>query len=425
MKILHLCHDEKVIPFVQRVFEVSAPGCSEYRIWGPRPGSATKHARLGPKAVLVPKSYWYSRRMREDVRTSDIVIVHYLTPNFARAVRAATDRQLVVWCGWGGDYYGLLPGYANLLMLPLSRRLDDQCRAAKPAPPPAARLKAMLKTPIRWLEHVDDRDWISKALARVDYFVSDEAGYDLLRAARPEFRAGRLWIPYYCVEDVPALPSGRPTGQDILLGNSATATNNHVEAILSLSRLDLTDRRVIVPLSYGDERYADQVCEIGRRLLGDAFVPLRKFLSLQDYLHVIQSCSVFVMNNVRAQGVGNIVAAYMNGAKVCLRPENHLTPFFRRRGMEVTEWQDQPVQSVLDDSSPASRERNRQAAATLFSMQVASSAVRDLQDRCIPELFPAAAAGSTRSSWRSGVLGLYNRLVEGVRSRVPGSMSER
>ena len=67
---------------------------------------------------------------------------------------------------------------------------------------------------------------------------------------------------------------GRPTGTDILLGNSAAMANNHLEALEQLSLVDLSGRRVLVPLTYGSAAYRTAVVERGRQLLGDAFEPL-------------------------------------------------------------------------------------------------------------------------------------------------------
>lgn len=412
MKLLHLCHDEKVIPFVQRLYEEALPKQNQFRIWGPRPGSSSRYAQLGPNAELVPKSYWYSRRMRREVKESDILIVHYLTPTFARAIRVATKRQMVVWCGWGGDYFDLLNGYSNQLYLPNSRRLDEQSFASRLPIRWSAGIKRIIKWPINRLETLDDSGWISRTLPRIDWFVEGPQAHRLLASSRPEFRAGRHWIPYYCVEDMPEPPSGGCTGDNILLGNSATATNNHVEAMQSMSQLDLAGRQVIVPLSYGSRDYARHVSAIGRRLLGSAFVPLTDFIPLSEYLRLLQTCSVMVMNHVRAQGVGNIVAALLNGSHVFLRPENILMDFFRERGIAISDWQDRPVSQTIPVLDADSRSRNRREVQQWFGWSNAVRKVDELTQLRLPEVY--AFDGQQESSRRllERVLWMYNAVAE-------------
>ncbi|MDZ7680670.1 MAG: hypothetical protein U5J63_02895 [Fodinibius sp.] len=74
----------------------------------------------------------------------------------------------------------------------------------------------------------------------------------------------RIPFTYYPIEYVIKNDELRASGSNILLGNSSSATNNHLEAFELLQNLELRDRKVVTPLSYGCHKYAKAITE-GRR----------------------------------------------------------------------------------------------------------------------------------------------------------------
>jgi hypothetical protein len=177
----------------------------------------------------------------------------------------------------------------------------------------------------------------------------------------PQFRGRYSQLNYGSVEDTFEVGSHEITGDDILVGNSATLPNNHFEVLRLLAGLGTSNRRVIVPLSYGDRSYADAVVEAGRELLGSRFIPLLDFMPLDEYQKLVADCSIVVMGHRRQQGVGNIAGALWSGANVFLDEKNPVSRFLRDRGAvfgTLGELQSAglPPRRVTDDQ----RETNRQ-----------------------------------------------------------------
>ncbi|WP_441000577.1 TDP-N-acetylfucosamine:lipid II N-acetylfucosaminyltransferase [Fodinibius sp. SL11] len=123
---------------------------------------------------------------------------------------------------------------------------------------------------------------------------------------------------YYPIEHIIKHESLRVSGPNILLGNSASATNNHLEAFDLLREVNIADRKIVAPLSYGYPRYAEAIIEEGKKQFGDQFTPLTSFLPLEEYNQLISNCGIVIMNHYRPQAVGNIIAALYMGAKVFL-----------------------------------------------------------------------------------------------------------
>lgn len=139
---------------------------------------------------------------------------------------------------------------------------------------------------------------------------------------------------YYPLEYIIKDRELRADGPDILLGNSASATNNHLEAFDFLSGLNLEGKKIYTPLSYGMPDYADAVEEYGSNVLGDRFAPLTTFLPLQEYNKIISRCGVVIMNHYRSQAMGNLIASLYMGAKVYLN-DTTAYQYFKNMGCHI------------------------------------------------------------------------------------------
>lgn len=105
----------------------------------------------------------------------------------------------------------------------------------------------------------------------------------------------------------------------VLLGNSASATNRHEEALTMLSRFRGEPLRLIIPLSYAGQReYIASVTKLARRLFDGKVTVLDNVLTTEDYLDLLAGIDILVFNHKRQEGVGTINAALMLGKKVFL-----------------------------------------------------------------------------------------------------------
>lgn len=108
---------------------------------------------------------------------------------------------------------------------------------------------------------------------------------------------------------------------NMILGNSATATNQHVEVMEKLRRYFDRDFNLFVPLSYGDDCYRQSVIIKGKELLGDNFIPVLDFMTPTEYSKFLSTMDIAIFNNNRQQATGNIELLAYFGAKVYLRDD--------------------------------------------------------------------------------------------------------
>lgn len=121
----------------------------------------------------------------------------------------------------------------------------------------------------------------------------------------------------------------------ILVGNSATKENQHIEVYKMLSKFKNENIEVYSSLAYGDEVYKKEVINAGRRLLGDKFVPITEFTPYDEYLKILSDIDVGIFNNNRQQALGNIYLLIKMGKSVFLREDTSMWENFRKIGVEV------------------------------------------------------------------------------------------
>ena len=122
---------------------------------------------------------------------------------------------------------------------------------------------------------------------------------------------------------------------NILIGNSAVPTNNHLEIFEMIRKSDLGKRKVIVPLSYGYAAYIKYISSLGERTFKESFSPLFDFLPMDDYYEMLQTCSVAIFGYYRQQGVANISLMLWLGARVYLSEKNPLLEFYKHLGVKI------------------------------------------------------------------------------------------
>jgi hypothetical protein len=164
--------------------------------------------------------------------------------------------------------------------------------------------------------------------------------------------------------------------KNILLGNSSSYANNHFEAIDKLAELNLEDRKVIIPLNYGDKILSSYVANYALIKLGvNNVIILKNFLSFTDYNDLLLSCEFIFMNHKRQQAVGNIVQGFLNGCHVYLRRESTVYQYLKDCGFIVSALNDVKYLTRLSKDTV---ELNRFLARKFFGQELQDYKVKML-----------------------------------------------
>lgn len=140
-------------------------------------------------------------------------------------------------------------------------------------------------------------------------------------------------------------------GINILLGNSADRSNNHIEILDNLKCHAGKNLKIYCPLSYGDQYYAQEVLDYGETLFGGKFNALREFMSLEKYNELLAKIDIAIFNHKRQQGMGNITTLLGMGKKVYLRKEITTWNFLQSLGITVFDVESIEMTKIDKDTS--------------------------------------------------------------------------
>ncbi|WP_428397795.1 TDP-N-acetylfucosamine:lipid II N-acetylfucosaminyltransferase [Marinobacter salarius] len=151
-------------------------------------------------------------------------------------------------------------------------------------------------------------------------------------------------------------------GQKVLVGSSATRTNQYDEAFRIISPY-MNDRVVIyAQLSYGDKKYANEVIDLGKETFGDQFFPLTEFLTRVDYQKFINDIDVVFFNHNRHQAMGTIIKILGLGKTLYINSDIASWSFLKNKGIDVFD-----ISKFEGLEKKANAEKNRQIIEKYFS----------------------------------------------------------
>lgn len=263
------------------------------------------------------------------------------------------DKKIkVFWFAFGYDLYQFpekKPFIDIPLLFPLTNKEYD---ADKIKEKPLWRRAASRAKSLVIDRHVLSRDqqfvYAHEALRRIDYFSGVlDYEFDLLKFNNPDFCAKPVRYIYLANEGYHSTRAGQ-CNSDIMIGNSAAITNNHLDLLPYLKRLNLEGRKVILALSYGgSETYIQKVSNEYMDQLGAEHVRvIKEYLPFNDYMNIINQCGISIYYYRRQQGLGNIDQSLVNGNKVFMSQQCPVYSYFKSIGLSVFS-----VEEELDNDS--------------------------------------------------------------------------
>jgi len=374
--ILHLAEDGIFIDYAIDQFETIAPGHNKFLIHVPNQNNKLKHIKKSNKVITAT---WPSKDYLNhlgDLTQYNFVVIHCLNNYKVDIINRAHPKTKFLWIFWGHEIYSTISQEKEKCLQPVTksimcdlqmnqfikRVLVDKC-------------KSILR-PIYYRffnKYVHDEHYHRAALKCVDccatFMQEDYKVAKRYMSKKIEWQ----WFSYFSMEPLLGpLFDKKCNGHNILLGNSSTAENNHLEALAILSKLQLNAREVITPLSYGIDGYRDRVVQLGHQCFGDHFKPLILFMDIEAYNAKLQSCGIVVMNHYRQQAVGNILTTLWLGAKLYLNECNPVYQYLHKLGIILFSIEKELVPdnpSVLTLMSDSEINHNRKILLQEFSRE--------------------------------------------------------
>jgi dTDP-N-acetylfucosamine:lipid II N-acetylfucosaminyltransferase len=372
--LLHLVHDDKFIDSAIDLFERIHPGRNKFIVGVQDENHQLKYIKRDKDVcVAAYKSVDYDRCIG-DFSQYEAVFFHYLDKPKLEILKKIRTNATLAWISWGSDIYSRLPERKYRLYGPEEKRVLAEIRSRSKAETILRRSALFaaagdILAEIRLLS-------VRRALKKISYFstVIPEEKQIVQKFFRIQAEHVRFTYDLR-TQDIQSRIRNRPVRKNILLGNSASPANNHIEMINALSKTNLDGMQVLVPLSYGGNMgYIRHIQALGKAKLGDRFVPLLTFLDTEKYYDILSECSVCIMNHYRQQGLGNISFMLFNGAKVFLNESNLAYPYYKNNGIAVFSIEHDLFKSadaaVSNDLPESVIENNRKIMGTILTHEI-------------------------------------------------------
>lgn len=362
--ILHLFDDEKISNRIVANFNEVFPNGNRYVCF-----YKNKLRYIKKNQDIIYIDYGKDKCDKNILDGVNIILIHYLSVRKIHFINDNIPENLgikIYWAFWGADLYNdvlFSKGYEiyfekNIISV----------------------LKSKVKNIIKYI--VDPKDTLKYSVrlklhfisSRIDYILTSDAEYKILEKYLGDvinvecINKGAI---YYPIEDVMGSLFGKYVeGNNIMIGNSASLTNNHVYAMSFLSKLNTNGRNKNVPLSYGGSpRYICHAVKRGLKFWGNEFKPLTDFMPLDDYNKLMLSNNVFIYGNWRQEAVGNIVIAIYIGAKVFVSERSPLIEYFQSEGVKLYATEKMTQEDIDTPESIEVIENNRKAILKMYSKE--------------------------------------------------------
>lgn len=217
--------------------------------------------------------------------------------------------KIVIWWAWGYDLYG----EERFINIPLFKSLTEQY-LRKVNSSLISRIKKLLIKEMPCLIDIRDGNRM-RALKRIDFFQPVIHNEFLMMKRLRGFHADEFYFPNS--HNFQSLIEGDfiKHNEDVIIGNSATYTNNHIDVWEKIHSFIPKDSNVIIPINYGNREYAAYLSEnIKSDNVNVRF--LKDFLPKDEYFELLDACGYAVFGVIRQQAMGNIVRCLAKGVKL-------------------------------------------------------------------------------------------------------------
>lgn len=379
--ILHLISDEKVMHRTIKLFDEFANENNIYICF-----TKKRNYKYIQEEDPVIK-YDSSESNNIDYSKINTVIIHYLNNAKIRFIyKHNLQNKTVLWIVWGSDLYNFLYkrgryelysdensypmnhlNYSNNVIYDLFKRNKS--------------LAIFLSKVITKFYSIYTDYYRTYFFCNyLNYVTCGEQALKLIENGHKLHKfKGRLEYCYYPIEETLGQLVGKwCSGNNIMIGNSAQATNNHEYVLKYLKQIDTSNYTVTVPLSYGGDKEYVEIISSKFSQLPNANC-LFKFIPLEDYNKLLLSSTICIYGHYREEAWGNILISLYLGAKIYLSKKNPLYSKCYSIGFKVFE-----LERIADTFylllKPQEKQNNRFLAMQHYSKEECIECIRRISD---------------------------------------------
>jgi hypothetical protein len=219
------------------------------------------------------------------------------------------------WMVWGGDLYNL-PAFDHLCYEPITKKkYIDRVFTLQ---------SILLSLKLKFTSAPFEKRAYAKVSSILTWMSAEHefAVKNLPVRAEHKFFFYENQSPYLeMAQEVPVIQREKPF---LLIGNSGSPANNHLDAVAYLETNRIA-ADLVIPVSYGDQHYIAFLRSNLKYTLGDVQF-IDRYMPFNEYVEFLKSTDGLIMNTIRPQGYGNILMMKHLGKPVFFNEKNISLP---------------------------------------------------------------------------------------------------
>ena len=252
----------------------------------------------------------------------DIIYFQSLPVKYYRYFKYINPKTVVIWWCFGFEIYYPLRFLPPMVGVNLYKPITLEYIQSHERYP---YLKKIIRSIYRLFRYPCDYVNRMKILKRIDYFSPVlPIDYEMMKK-NPYFKAKPFMLNGGpgLFEDLHF--SYYQYAQNILVGNSLTYTNNHLDIFDKIRHYKLTNQQYIIPINYGTDYGTNKIAfkELAK-LPDESVIWLDDFVPFEKYKVILSTVSHAIFGHMRQQALGNISRCLENGTKLFLYKDSLL-----------------------------------------------------------------------------------------------------
>lgn len=328
--ILHVFNDEKFFEGVSCFFDSLKNVINKYCFYTKEKNYQFKYIKSISKIRIYNNFEEYSRLFSD--KEINVIYFHSLYFDKYKFFKYISKDKKVIWWCFGADIYYGIRGLKPLINLNLYKPLTLQhieCENKHLS------LRRRIKKLLKSLSYFYFKKLQNDVIKRIDYFSPVlPIEYELLKE-NPNFKAKPFMLNAGPGIYIPKSFTKVKNPLNVLIGNSLTYTNNHLDIFHELNAISLDhNRKYIIPISYGND-FKNQKEYFKKSLKSQQVLWLEDFIPFSEYSDYLNSVTHAIFGHIRQQSMGNIIFCLVRGVKIFLYSDSIIYKQLKKFGYIV------------------------------------------------------------------------------------------
>jgi dTDP-N-acetylfucosamine:lipid II N-acetylfucosaminyltransferase len=342
IKAVHIFTDSKFIPWVKSSFALHSWESTFIVLQS----SSSAVGAVEPNVLCIRMDSDWKIKVLEIINSAHIVFYYLLDNHKASLILDSSGHAIHSWCFYGAEIYQQTPLFRDMLYGPVTRKYLWLL--------PEIKYRVLLRS---WYFRIFKREkppveLLQQAIKKISgilWYVPEEIAFINSRIKLPPWYN----FQFFSFSDIIPDPEARCQAihQKILIGNSATIENNHLDVLEVLQKVKNQSYSVSLPMTYGlFPRYKALVKRQFSKALKERAFFLENHMPLEQYYSFLAEHPTAVFLHHRQQALGNVLYMLYIGAKVYLSRDNIIIQWLRNNQVRVFIFEDDFFRDMNSDN---------------------------------------------------------------------------